>query len=53
MAPGRDTAEEADRIIELTGLPLADREVSEIPTGQARVVEVARALMTRPTGCCC
>jgi branched-chain amino acid transport system ATP-binding protein len=47
---GRDTGGEADRILELTGLSdLADREVSEIPTGQARVVEVARALMTRPT----
>jgi branched-chain amino acid transport system ATP-binding protein len=45
-----DVNEETDRIIELTGLgPIADREVSEIPTGQARVVELARALMTRPT----
>jgi branched-chain amino acid transport system ATP-binding protein len=45
-----DAATEADRIIELTGLgALADREVSEIPTGQARVVELARALMTRPS----
>ena len=44
------TADEADRILELTGLgPNADREVSEIPTGQARVVELARALMTRPS----
>jgi len=47
---GRDTGGEADRVLELTGLSeLAHREVSEIPTGQARVVEVARALMTRPT----
>jgi branched-chain amino acid transport system ATP-binding protein len=46
----RDTAAETERIIELTGLgAIADREVSEIPTGQARVVELARALMTRPT----
>ena len=45
-----DVNEETDRIIELTGLgPISDREVSEIPTGQARVVELARALMTRPT----
>ena len=29
---------------------IADREVSEIPTGQARVVELARALMTRADG---
>jgi branched-chain amino acid transport system ATP-binding protein len=43
-------AAETDRIVELTGLgAIADREVSEIPTGQARVVELARALMTQPT----
>jgi branched-chain amino acid transport system ATP-binding protein len=41
---------EADRIIELVGLgEVADREVGEIPTGQARVVELARALMLQPT----
>src|SRR4051812_22186778 len=45
-----DAAAEADRVIELVGLSdVADREVSEIPTGQARVVELARALMTKPT----
>ncbi len=45
-----DTAAETERIIELTGLSaIAGREVSEIPTGQARVVELARALMTKPT----
>jgi branched-chain amino acid transport system ATP-binding protein len=45
-----DSTSEAERIIELTGLgPIADREVSEIPTGRARVVELARALMTRPS----
>jgi branched-chain amino acid transport system ATP-binding protein len=45
-----DSTDEAERIIELTGLgPIADREVSEIPTGRARVVELARALMTRPS----
>ncbi len=45
----RDAAAEVDRIVELCGLgAIADREVSEIPTGQARVVELARALMTRP-----
>ncbi len=44
-----DVNAETDRMLELTGLaPIADREVSEIPTGRARVVEVARALMTRP-----
>jgi branched-chain amino acid transport system ATP-binding protein len=42
-------AKEADRIIELVGLgAVADKEVSEIPTGTARVVELGRALMTRP-----
>ena len=44
-----DAAAEADRVIELTGLgPVADREVAELPTGRARVVEVARALMSQP-----
>jgi branched-chain amino acid transport system ATP-binding protein len=47
---GADPGEETDRVIELTGLgAIADRQVSEIPTGQARVVELARALMTRPS----
>ncbi|MEX1217176.1 MAG: ABC transporter ATP-binding protein [Acidimicrobiales bacterium] len=41
---------ETDRIIALVGLnDVADREVGEIPTGQARVVELARALMIQPT----
>ncbi|MGH9193943.1 MAG: ABC transporter ATP-binding protein [Acidimicrobiales bacterium] len=45
-----DSGGDAERIIELTGLgAFADREVSEIPTGRARVVELARALMTRPS----
>ena len=44
-----DAAAEAERVIQLTGLgDVADREVSELPTGRARVVEVARALLTRP-----
>ena len=42
-------AAETDRTIELVGLgDVADREVSELPTGRARVVELARALMTQP-----
>ena len=46
---GGGGAPTADDILELTGLAgIAEREVSEIPTGQARVVELARALMTRP-----
>ena len=45
-----DSGSDAERIIEMTGLgAIADREVSEIPTGRARVVELARALMTRPS----
>ena len=44
-----DVAKETDRVIELVGLgDVAAREVSELPTGRARVVEVARALMTQP-----
>jgi branched-chain amino acid transport system ATP-binding protein len=44
-----DVGAEADRIIEMVGLgDVAEREVSELPTARARVVEVARALMTQP-----
>jgi branched-chain amino acid transport system ATP-binding protein len=44
-----DVPSETERIVELIGLQdVADREVAEIPTGQARVVEVGRALMTQP-----
>ena len=44
-----DAAGEAERVIELIGLgEVADAEVSEIPTGQARIVELGRALMTQP-----
>ena len=40
---------ETDRVLDLVGLgDVAGREVSELPTGRARVVEVARALMTQP-----
>jgi branched-chain amino acid transport system ATP-binding protein len=40
---------ETDRILELVGLgDVAEREVSELPTARARVVEVGRALMTQP-----
>ena len=45
-----DARAEAERILDLVGLrEVADREVGEIPTGQARVVELARALMIQPT----
>jgi branched-chain amino acid transport system ATP-binding protein len=44
-----DADAEAQRVIDLVGLrDVADREVSEIPTGTARLVELGRALMTRP-----
>ena len=44
-----DAAAETERVIELVGLgDVADSEVSEIPTGQARIVELGRALMTHP-----
>ncbi len=44
-----DVAAETERIIELVGLgDVAERDVSELPTARARVVEVARALMTQP-----
>ncbi|MFD3809885.1 ABC transporter ATP-binding protein [Rhodococcus sp. NPDC058639] len=44
-----DVEAEADRLLGLTGLrDIADQDVSDIPTGRARVVEVARALMTDP-----
>lgn len=44
-----DVDSETERVLQLTGLAgLADADVSSIPTGQARVVEVARALMVHP-----
>ena len=44
-----DVGAETDRTVELMGLgDVAEREVSELPTARARVVEVARALMTQP-----
>lgn len=45
-----DVRSETERILELTGLAdVASQDVSNIPTGRARVVEVARALMTQPS----
>jgi branched-chain amino acid transport system ATP-binding protein len=42
-------SDETERVLELTGLAdVADRDVADIPTGRARVVELARALMTGP-----
>ena len=44
-----DPGREADRVLDLLGIAhLAGREVTEIPTGMARRVEVGRAMMTRP-----
>jgi branched-chain amino acid transport system ATP-binding protein len=40
---------ETDRVMTLLGLDdVADREVGELPTARARIIEVARALMTKP-----
>jgi branched-chain amino acid transport system ATP-binding protein len=47
--PRLNAAAETERILALVGLAeVADREVSELPTGQARRVELARALMIHP-----
>ncbi|MBO2458705.1 ABC transporter ATP-binding protein [Actinomadura violacea] len=44
-----DVDEATDKVLERTGLTdIAGRDVSDIPIGRARVVEVARALMTSP-----
>ncbi|MFI6517641.1 ABC transporter ATP-binding protein [Spirillospora sp. NPDC050679] len=44
-----DLEEATDRVLERTGLTdIAGRDVSDVPIGRARVVEVARALMTEP-----
>jgi len=48
--PRLNAAAETERVLALVGLAeVADREVSELPTGQARRVELARALMIHPT----
>jgi branched-chain amino acid transport system ATP-binding protein len=50
VGPRVNASAEAARVLALVGLgDVAEREVSEIPTGQARRVELARALMTRPS----
>ncbi len=44
-----DVNERADEVIELVGLSsVARRDITELPTGTARRVELARSLMTRP-----
>jgi branched-chain amino acid transport system ATP-binding protein len=44
-----DVKAETDRVMGLLGLDdVADREVGELPTARARIIEVARALMTKP-----
>jgi branched-chain amino acid transport system ATP-binding protein len=41
---------EADRVLDFVGIEhLADVRADTLPTGQARLVELARALVTRPT----
>ena len=50
LSRDRTLGREVDEMIDRIGLgPVADEEVSSIPTGQARVVELGRALMTRPS----
>jgi len=52
LGRGAPTAEErraTDRVLELLGLgELADEPIEQLSLGQGRLVEVARALMTRP-----
>jgi branched-chain amino acid transport system ATP-binding protein len=44
-----DVNKRSNEVLELVGLAaVADREISELPTGTARRVELARALMTQP-----
>jgi branched-chain amino acid transport system ATP-binding protein len=44
------TPRTVDEVIDLVGLrDVADREVADLPTGQARLVELARALMVQPS----
>jgi branched-chain amino acid transport system ATP-binding protein len=48
-SPFTDVDEETERVLDLVGLTArADDDVSELPTGTARIVELARALMVRP-----
>ena len=50
LSRDRTLGREVDEMIDRIGLgAVADEEVSSIPTGQARVVELGRALMTRPS----
>jgi branched-chain amino acid transport system ATP-binding protein len=48
VRPG-EVARETERVLDLVGLgAVADAPVGDVPTGTARVVELGRALMTRP-----
>ena len=50
LSRDRTLGREVDEMIDRIGLgAVADEEVSSIPTGQARVVELGRALKTRPS----
>ncbi|HVA44158.1 MAG TPA: ABC transporter ATP-binding protein [Acidimicrobiales bacterium] len=46
---GSDPSSEADRILDVVGLTaMADEQVDAMPTGLARLVELGRALATKP-----
>jgi branched-chain amino acid transport system ATP-binding protein len=48
--PGRRPGAVADELLARTGLlPLSDRPASTLPTGSARLLELARALATEPS----
>jgi branched-chain amino acid transport system ATP-binding protein len=48
--PGHQLAETAEEVMAAIGIShLADREISELTSGQGRLVEVARALAERPS----
>jgi branched-chain amino acid transport system ATP-binding protein len=49
-APTADEEAEAEAVLELVGLTaVADRAIESLTLGHGRLVELARALMTRPT----
>ena len=52
--PRPDELAACDAVLDLLGLgDLADEPIEHLSLGQGRLVEVGRALMTRPRSCCC